>query len=240
MSRPSPLPEGAYRRLPDNGVFRVAPDIYESPALPSPQGPVHRFDDPAQQYSVRYTGQDIETCLLETMQKFRPALDDELDRRLARVSGVDPGDREPDEDRGLVDWLARQRVGLLLAHETDIVMIDLPAAFDVIMSDPTVEATFRRNYPDAEHPDMSHVLAGDARGRAVTQAISAAIHSLNPLPGGIAYPSRRDTRKTCWAVFIHVSMWPALDVPLSADDSEHVAAVRAVCKRYGMAAPAAW
>lgn len=240
MSSRLVLPAGAYRWLPEIGVWRVARDVYESPALPSAEGPVHRFDDPAQRYSVRYMGQDIETCLLETMQRFRPSAEDELARRLAAVTGVDPGAHRPDEGRGLVDWLAKQRVGLLVAHESEVAMIDLPTAFDAVMGDPTVSGVFRRNYPEAKHPDMSHVLAGDSQGRSVTQAISAAIHSLDPLPGGITYPSRRDTNKTCWAVFIHVSIWPAIDVPLSADEPDHVAAVREVCARYGIPAPATW
>ena len=115
-----PLPPGAYRRLPNYGVCRVARDVYESPALPSVEGPVHRFDDPEQRYSVRYTAQDIETCLLETMQRFRPALTTELDSRLDAVTGVDQADHTPDAAAGLIDWLARQRVGRLLTHESDI------------------------------------------------------------------------------------------------------------------------
>ena len=124
-----PLPPGAYRRLPNYGVCRVARDVYESPALPSSEGPVHRFDDPEQRYSVRYTAQDIETCLLETMQRFRPALTTELDRRLDTVTGADQADHTPDAAAGLIDWLARQRVGRLLTHESDITVIDLPTGF---------------------------------------------------------------------------------------------------------------
>ena len=235
-----PLPPGAYRRLPNYGVCRVARDVYESPALPSVEGPVHRFDDPEQRYSVRYTAQDIETCLLETMQRFRRALTTELDSRLDAVTGVDQADHTPDAAAGLIDWLARQRVGRLLTHESDITVIDLPTGFDAIMTDPVVARVFREHFPDADHPDMSHVLAGDHHGRPVTQAISAAVHGLDPLPGGIAYPSRRDTNKTCWAVFIHVSVWPASDDPLSPHDPEHVTAVRSVCARYGIPAPTDW
>ena len=143
-----PLPPGAYRRLPNYGVCRVARDVYESPALPSVEGPVHRFDDPEQRYSVRYTAQDIETCLLETMQRFRRALTTELDSRLDAVTGVDQADHTPDAAAGLIDWLARQRVGRLLTHESDITVIDLPTGFDAIMTDPVVDRVFREHYPD--------------------------------------------------------------------------------------------
>ena len=174
------------------------------------------------------------------MQRFRPALTTELDRRLDTVTGADQADHTPDAAAGLIDWLARQRVGRLLTHESDITVIDLPTGFDAIMTDPVVARVFREHFPEADHPDMSHGLAGDHHGRPVTQAISAAVHALDPLPGGIAYPSRRDTNKTCWAVFIHVSVWPESDDPLSPHDPEHVTAVRSVCARYGIPAPTDW
>lgn len=222
-------------------MLRVARDPEALPRVDRAAGPKHRFDDPEQQYSVRYLAETLYGCLMETMQRFRPPHRmSDVDDRLAEVTGVDTDDAQPDIDRGLRVWLDGQFVTAASLIETQDALLKVAVAFDALCDDPRVESARLAHFHESPHLDLAHVLSGDSGGRAVTQAISRAVYDLDDRPAGIEYPSRRDLAIKCWAVFDRASIDFEGTSRLDPHDLTHKRAVRDVCNRYSIEIPLTW
>lgn len=231
MTQPDDLRSG-YIPTPDVVMWRVARDPYLLPDLSRLEGPTHRFDDPNQEYAVRYLASDLYGCLLETMQRFRP--DDSVDEKLDRVEGIEPGDIEPDLTQGVEDWIARQQVGQLLLTEEDHLFVNVMVAFDDLDRFVRVRQALRQSFPTEKHLDAATVLSGTPEGRRVTQAISRTIYELPTGPAGIQYLSRRDPqlKVICWAVFSHAPHIAYPETPLNPAYHNHAEALLRVCEQY--------
>lgn len=194
-----PAPRNVWRigRRPD--PLEVRPPLTGAELATSSTG--NRFDSPTGQYSVLYFGSDLETCLAETLARFRPDLEvleairDEWEERLQFMPlGAVPA-----------DWRQRRVVARCSLHRSlPFVDLDDPATHQVLRTElaPTL-AYF--GYTDF---DMSTVCSQDRR---VTRAISLwAYMAIDdegvPLYGGIKYMSRIGPRYTCWAAFEDASI----------------------------------
>lgn len=233
------VPLGALKPTLGLVMWRLAREPSVLPRVDPSAGPTHRFDDPDQSYAVRYLGQDVYTCLLETMQRFRPP-HDEVDALLAQVEGADVGDHAPNLGNGLRDWLAEQQVAQVVVVESSARIVVINDAFDALCAEPAVRDVMTACFPDAQHVDAGHVLSGNGPARALTQAISRAVYIDRGRPAGIEYPSRRDLGVVCWAIFDRVAVDLQLEERLNRHNEAHLHAVQRVCNRYGILPPPGW
>lgn len=227
--------------LPPQCMWRLARDPIALPRVNPIDGPNHRFDDPEQEFSVRYFADGLVGCLLETMQRFRPPISaSDVDRRLASIDGLVATDHEADIEGGIADWLAEQWVGEARLTESEDRLVDLRKTFDALDREPRIHEVLQASFPESPHLDFSHVLAGGQGGRAVTQVISRVIYEAPDRPAGIQYPSRREPEVTCWAVFDRSPI--AFDAPVQLDphDASHRASVQHVADRYRIPLPPDW
>jgi len=235
------VPSDAWLKTSGRRMLRLAKDPGALPRVEEDSKPIHRFDDPAQQYAIRYLAGNLVGCLLETVQRFRPPhAKYNLDAKLLGIAGIESGDTEPDRVQGFGDWLDEQHLGTLYCIESEVQLLRLAAAFDSLCHIPEVQSTITLHYPETAHLDVSHVLAGDSHGRAITQTISRAVYTMNERPGGIEYPSRRDLEVSCWAIFDRTSIEIEKLEKLSPENDEHRAALKLVCNRYGIEIPSGW
>jgi hypothetical protein len=231
--------------FPSEGVLRV----HRAPTQLRPReggtGP-DRFDDPQDEYRVRYFGSTIRGCLLEVLDHFRgvPLAEEALSAHT--TIGIDILEEEP---AGLVPgrWLALQRVttarlvtGRLFVDVADsdvLAFLNQTAGVQRVLRSTTVRSAFGNNV----RLDMGTICAVGPAGRAITQAVSEEIHLHPSRPSGITYLTRFDKGERCWAVFEDRAKLEFSD-PESLDDWDSTVrvALRSVANRYGLTLPADW
>ena len=236
------IPAFAWRYPIPHPMWRVARDPEALPRVRPSSGPTHRFDDPDQEYSVRYLADSLDGCLIETLQRFRPPHPSsiDIDARLAAVTNIDGRDHQPSLTNGLRIWLDEQCVGKAHAIESADRVVILASAFDQLCDDGRVLSAWQSQYPDEPHLDLRHILSGGANGRPITQAISRTIYQAYERPAGIEYPSRRALDVTCWAIYDRTPMHFDVVERLDRHNPIHLSAVHRICHRYTIEMPTEW
>lgn len=248
---------GATVSYPEHGALRVHPRPWHvrPPERSLKRGP-NRFDDPHDQYPVRYLAEHLSTCLLEVMARFRGngEADDLLD---AMTSGLDDPDLDdlvdPVQEEGVRDFLAENKVGVFrpppgtrLDRLVNVSNPHLLAALDVNhrirqqLRRPEVVAAF--GVHGAVHLDRSLIHNANSEvGRPVTQEISWLLFDVMGMQG-LRYYSRHNDgdQSVCWALHgeVHLDMKPAEHLDPANDD--HRAAVQYVSDLYDLPLPLAW
>ena len=237
----SPIMARSAVGFPAAGAWRLHPRPGQlSSRATSP--PKDRFDDPQLRYRVRYLATTRRGCMLEVLDHFRPNLEAETKLSVVAIDGYSILDDEP---AGSVPdrWLSVQQFGRGSM---------LPAARFADVRDSNLLAELN------EHPDVKAALAasklgrttrldggtirlGGPIGRAITQAVSRAIHDDENRYTGICYRTRFDDTEDCWAVFddrAFVTFDP--DEPLSLLNTAHMQALHDVAARYNLTLPPIW
>lgn len=210
------------------------------------EGSPDRFDDPQNNYRVRYFASTVRGSLLEVLDHFRP--DEGAEEALAHksVEGVDILEEEP---AGMVPdrWLSLQRIvtaRVVAARsfvdvseaETLAALATVPSVQKVLRSDLVTSA-----FGPHVRLDLGTICAVGRAGRAVTQAVSQAIYMDPSRPSGIGYVTRFDKTERCWAVFDDRARIDFSDPsPLDYWDAEVRSAARDVAKLYQLVLPADW
>lgn len=234
-------------QLPTGGVVRVHPEPAALPRLRREGPGRNRFDDPLAAFVVRYGGDTLYGCLVETLARFRPHPDTEV--LLQAVEGVDDADPgEPlyaEPPRGLADWLVVQRVGHVQITSPNPLLVDIeqPDLLDRLDKHPQVRAALEASglgTPlDPVRLDAGIIRLGGPVGRPITQAASRAVYDWVPGVDGIGYWSRLDPRERCWAIYDHVPVSITV-TPLAPANPQHRDAVQSVARRFEIILPAPW
>lgn len=229
--------------LPAGGGLRVHPAPQVLPQLRHEGPGAGRFDDPLGQFQIRYVAATLEGCLVETMARFRP--DPHADALLAAVTDVADTDPGFTAEQAVGDWLEQQQIGSVTPTAADPLFIDVEAADLLVELDvhPLVRYAIDTSPlaagARAVHLDSALIRLAGAIGRPITQAVARAIHEQQPGVDGIAYWSRIDSTRRCWAIYGHVPV-DVTTTPLSPDDPEHRAAVQAVAHLLHIPLPPQW
>jgi hypothetical protein len=227
-------------QFPDRGALRVhpAPDKLPAPRRGEEPG-LNRFDDPDNEFVVRYLGEMLRGCLLETMARFRASR--RAEELLNAVQGLEPGEERPDLDpeRGLADWLSKQRIGTChLSSEVTLVSVNDPALLAELDVEPRVRDALR-DIGQEELDEAVIRLGGKEAGRKVTQVVSRILWERGI--AGLAYTSRHDDSERCWAIYgttrVHFDERMAVLDPLN---PEHAAAVADVAALFRIQLPSGW
>lgn len=146
-----------------------------------------RFDDPQGEYRVLYTGETLHACLLELLPRFRPDL---------RALAPPPGEGERAHGRtGAIprDWLASRRWRRLHPEPEQRWLTLTQVEARQLLREELAPLLVELGVPDL---DAATVAGPDRR---LTQAVSRLAYEWGMR--GIAYPSRLDPARTCWALF---------------------------------------
>jgi hypothetical protein len=227
-------------QFPDRGALRVhpAPDKLPAPRRGEEPG-LNRFDDPNNEFVVRYLGETLRGCLLETMSRFRASR--RAEELLNAVQGLEPGEERPDIDpeRGLADWLSKQRIGRChLASSFTLVSVNDPALLAELDLEPRVRDALRGI--GLEELDEAVIrLGGKETGRKVTQVVSRILWEGDV--AGLAYSSRHDDNEQCWAIYGTTPVWfDEQMLRLDPENAEHAEAVADVAALFHIQLPTKW
>lgn len=185
-----------------------------------------RFDDPEQEYRVRYVGVSRRGAFIERLAKYRPDLD-----AIAAINDVqaDAPALVPNLDAGWLD--ANEIASAAVDVPLDNGIVDLSSGDGMALAYPAIEAAKRRTGRTLHDYDAAVLLS--ATPREFTQSISRYLFE-NGF-AGIAYRSRFALEELCVAFFegrhaLHKQSVAAIapdDVDLSAAlRLHHVAFVR--------------
>ncbi|WP_327349125.1 hypothetical protein [Streptomyces europaeiscabiei] len=220
---------------------------------------MHRFDDPLGEYLVRYAGEDLEICLIEVLARFRSK--PEVDDVLAGIAGVDDGyghgvvdGEQPitglpphSKEEALREVLGELKTARVQIHQDGsfldvsdpLVRFELGKhprvreaiqAFDELVGNPTDRSS---------QLDGALIRLAGAVGRKITQAASRAVYEMVQYVG-IAYFSRWDDAKRCWAIWGDVEVTVEDVQPLNPAISEHRDAVQKAARIHGLPLPSEW
>ena len=233
--------------FPPKGAVRVHPEPAALPRLRREGPGRNRFDDPAGIFTVRYAGDTIHGCLVETMARFRPH--PETESILVAIAGVNESDiLEPayaDPGLGVAEWLTQQHVGRLEITSATPLLVDVEHApmLDALDAHPDVRTALDHSGLDApDEParlDAGIIRLSGPVGRPISQAVSRAIYEWINGVDGIGYWSRLDSTERCWAVYDHAPVRVEV-VALDPHDAGHKKAVASVAMRYGIPLPKNW
>ena len=168
-----------------------------------------RFDDPSGRYRVLYTAEQWLACFVETLAAIRPGL-----QALSLLAAMPPGDTEENIGEAEVpaDWHHRRMIGSLrlAPGQRWLELRTLPA-----------RQRLRRTLAPVLQPlGYTDLDAGDvlSRDRLLTMIISRWAHEQEYR--GIAYPSRLDPARSCWAIFEGAEFTKVAAAPLVRDDAD--------------------
>lgn len=206
-----------------------------------------RFDDPRNEYRVRYLATTLRGALLEVLDHFRPDADAEAS--LSSVTGVEGIDMLEEEPAGLMPekWLSDQRVtiGTIGGHAlfVDVANATTLAAlyYESVVQHALRSLEVRRTFGEQVRLDLGTICAVGEVARLITQAVSQAVFMHPTRPPGIAYVTRFDHDERCWAVFderVMIEFSPP--VPLDHTDEKHNTAVCQVAALYRLVLPPRW
>ncbi len=175
----------------------------------------NRFDDPENRYRVLYLAEERSTCFLETLAHFRPRTS-----YLAQLRSMPAGDNKVDDpEAGIVPggWCQARRIGsmrLLLGQK----WLDFraPETWEHLRKEMAVELAVQ---------GFEYLDAGDALSRTYTLTRLVSRWAYQQGYQGIAYSSRYDTRRTCWAVFDGAGIAPVSSDPISSTDIDLLIAI---------------
>ena len=178
-------PDWVFRVARADGPWELAPWLY---------APFDgRWDDPEQQYRVRYAGVGRFGAFVERLIRYRPSLD-----TLAAIAAQENGEA-PDIMPGLPpDWFTENAIGAAAIDvPNDNGIVDLVTGDGMAAAYAAVEAARRRAAFALHDYDASTLLSGTPRR--FTQALSRIIYDMGF--AGIAYRSRFAPEEVCIALF---------------------------------------
>jgi hypothetical protein len=195
---------------------------------------------------VRYLATTLRGCLLEVLAQFRPR-NAETAKLLADVVFVDSEEPHPDAaERGVGDYLAKQRVGSCQLFDAgDVVSIHDFGLLAELDRHPPIRYLLE-NGPGrllwglAAHLDEAKVRLDDEHGRPLTQLCARAVYDAVRQPAGIHYRSKHDDAEDCWALFDRARVTFTHTVDLNPRSPEHLQAVNAVARPWQIPLPASW
>jgi hypothetical protein len=202
-------PQGALV-FPPSGAVRLHPEPQALPRLRHEGPGRNRFDDPDNIFLVRYAADTLRGCLVETLSRFRRS--PRTDALLASIADDEDlgGVEVQDPKVGLADWLAVQKIGVLVVRSPDAFFVDLddPPTLDHLDKHPRVrEALDNSGLGTALDParlDAGIIRLGGPVGRPITQAVSRAVYEWARGVDGVGYWSRLDSAERCWGIYDHV------------------------------------
>jgi hypothetical protein len=151
-----------------------------------------RFDDPEQEYRVRYVGISRRGALIERLAKYRPDLD-----AITAINEVD-SDSPPLVPSIPLEWLDENEMATAAIDVPhDIGIVDLTTGEGISRAHAAIEAARRRTGRALSDYDASVLMS--ATPREFTQAISRYLFE-NGF-AGVAYLSRFAPEEVCLALF---------------------------------------
>lgn len=223
-------------------VLRVHPDptYLLTPPLDPPG--LHRFDDPQGRFVVRYGGESLRGCLLETMVQFRRH---DIEADLAAITGLTPGDRDPTIADGVAEWLGAQQIARFRLDTDSLIDVNDASVLARMDKHPLVRHAIANSGIETplapQHLDEALIRLGGPVGRKITQAVSRAVWEWEPECAGLTYASHHDDTERCYAIYDRARSLDVLDLrPLDPTDAETRRAIASAARLFEIALPESW